>query len=122
MFASSRQSGQGGAPESRPTAQDFPDEEEYTSPEENGEEEDAGDELEDDDELGRDQLEDELEEQQEANTLPFDPSSLGLKEISNLGKFTVSSHKPGSGVEELRSDDTELYWQYVSSSGVSHQF
>ncbi|KAH7347211.1 anaphase-promoting complex subunit 10 [Plectosphaerella cucumerina] len=111
MFASSRQSGQGGAPESRPTAQDFPDEEEYTSPEENGEEEDVGDELEDDDELGRDQLEDELEEQQEANTLPFDPSSLGLKEISNLGKFTVSSHKPGSGVEELRSDDTELYWQ-----------
>lgn len=41
----------------------------------------------------------------------FDPAAVGLKEISNLGKFTVSSHKPGSGVDELRSDDLKLYWQ-----------
>ncbi|KAF4126383.1 anaphase-promoting complex subunit 10 [Geosmithia morbida] len=40
-----------------------------------------------------------------------DPASLGLKEISNLGRFTVSSHKQGNGVEELRSDDLSLYWQ-----------
>ncbi|KAH8175402.1 anaphase-promoting complex, subunit 10 (APC10) domain-containing protein [Sarocladium implicatum] len=36
-----------------------------------------------------------------------DPAAAGLKEISNLGKFTVSSHKPGNGVEELRNDDTK---------------
>ncbi|KAH7320068.1 anaphase-promoting complex, subunit 10-domain-containing protein [Stachybotrys elegans] len=36
---------------------------------------------------------------------------IGLKEISNLGRFTVSSHKPGNGVEELRSDDLKQYWQ-----------
>lgn len=41
-----------------------------------------------------------------------DPTAAGLKEISNLGKFTVSSHKPGNGVDELRSDDTKAYWQY----------
>lgn len=41
----------------------------------------------------------------------MDPTAIGLKEISNLGKFTVSSHKPGSGVEELRSDNLKLFWQ-----------
>ncbi|CCE26885.1 related to anaphase promoting complex subunit 10 [Claviceps purpurea 20.1] len=40
-----------------------------------------------------------------------DPADIGLKEISNLGRFTVSSHKPGSGVEELRSDDLKVFWQ-----------
>lgn len=42
-----------------------------------------------------------------------DPATLGLKEISNLGKFTVSSHKQGNSVEELRNDDLNQYWQYV---------
>ena len=42
-----------------------------------------------------------------------DPATMGLKEISNLAKFTVSSHKPGNGVEELRVDDLHQYWQYV---------
>ncbi|PTB75835.1 galactose-binding like protein [Trichoderma longibrachiatum ATCC 18648] len=41
----------------------------------------------------------------------MDPGVFGLKEISNLGKFTVSSHKPGNGVEQLRSDDLASYWQ-----------
>lgn len=41
----------------------------------------------------------------------IDPATAGLKEISNLGKFTVSSHKPGNGVEELRSDDLKRFWQ-----------
>ncbi|EFZ01362.1 anaphase-promoting complex apc10 domain protein [Metarhizium robertsii] len=50
------------------------------------------------------------EEPEEAVSL-VDPAALGLKEISNLGRFTVSSHKPGNGVEELRSDDLKLYWQ-----------
>ncbi|EGX88483.1 anaphase promoting complex subunit 10 [Cordyceps militaris CM01] len=54
--------------------------------------------------------EDEEEEEEEQEVL-VDPASIGLKEISNLGKFTVSSHKPGNGVHELRSDDLKLYWQ-----------
>ncbi|KEY64084.1 hypothetical protein S7711_07446 [Stachybotrys chartarum IBT 7711] len=54
-------------------------------------------------------VEDQAEEQ-EAIAL-IDPATAGLKEISNLGKFTVSSHKPGNGVEALRSDDLKLFWQ-----------
>ncbi|KAF6808757.1 anaphase promoting complex subunit 10 [Colletotrichum sojae] len=41
----------------------------------------------------------------------FDPLAAGLKEISNLGKFTVSSHKPGNGVDQLRNDSLKTYWQ-----------
>ncbi|CEJ79912.1 Putative Anaphase promoting complex subunit 10 [[Torrubiella] hemipterigena] len=54
-----------------------------------------------------------VEEQIEEQAIEplLDPSAVGLKEISNLGKFTVSSHKPGSGVEELRSDNLKLFWQ-----------
>ncbi|KAM3511933.1 hypothetical protein MY11210_004404 [Beauveria gryllotalpidicola] len=53
----------------------------------------------------------EEEEEQEEQEVLVDPASIGLKEISNLGKFTVSSHKPGHGVQELRSDDLRLFWQ-----------
>ncbi|KAL7798232.1 anaphase-promoting complex, subunit 10 domain-containing protein [Trichoderma ceciliae] len=57
-----------------------------------------------------DNVDDQIEEEQEL--LPMmDPAVFGLKEISNLGKFTVSSHKPGNGVEQLRSDDLASYWQ-----------
>ena len=56
------------------------------------------------------QDEGEVEDDEESPPL-VDPTTVGLKEISNLGKFTVSSHKQGSGVEELRSDDLKLYWQ-----------
>ena len=52
----------------------------------------------------------EVDPAQHAEAL-LDPASLGLKEISNLGRFTVSSHKQGNGVEELRSDDLNLFWQ-----------
>lgn len=45
--------------------------------------------------------------------LALDPHPPGLKEISNLGKFTVSTHKQDNGVEELRSDDLTKLWQYV---------
>ncbi|KIM96481.1 hypothetical protein OIDMADRAFT_205156 [Oidiodendron maius Zn] len=41
----------------------------------------------------------------------FDPTELGLKEIGNLASWTVSSCKPGCGVEELRDEDTNLFWQ-----------
>lgn len=43
----------------------------------------------------------------------FDPAELGLKEIGNLASWTVSSCKPGCGVDELRDEDTNLFWQYV---------
>jgi hypothetical protein len=43
--------------------------------------------------------------------MPFDPSALGLKEIGNLASWTVSSCKPGCGVEALRDEDTGLFWQ-----------
>lgn len=35
----------------------------------------------------------------------------GMKEIGNLASWTVSTCKPGSGVEALRSEDTDLFWQ-----------
>lgn len=71
-----------------------------------------------DDEIGAMEHEDDEGDEDRVPPEPAplaDPATLGLKEISNLGKFTVSSHKQGSGVEELRSDDLKLYWQYVSS-------
>lgn len=37
----------------------------------------------------------------------------GLKEIGNLASWTVSTAKPGNGVEQLRDEDTSLFWQYV---------
>lgn len=55
-------------------------------------------------------VDDEVEGEQEPLAM-MDPGVFGLKEISNLGKFTVSSHKPGNGVEQLRSDDLTSYWQ-----------
>lgn len=42
---------------------------------------------------------------------PFDPAALGLKEIGNLASWTVSSCKPGCGVEALRDENTDLFWQ-----------
>lgn len=35
----------------------------------------------------------------------------GLKEISSLASWTVSTSKPGCGVAALRSPDTSLFWQ-----------
>lgn len=42
---------------------------------------------------------------------PFDPAEMGLKEIGNLASWTVSSCKPGCGVEALKDEDTALFWQ-----------
>lgn len=42
---------------------------------------------------------------------PFDTT--GLKEIGNLASWTVSTCKPGCGVEALRDEDTGLFWQYA---------
>lgn len=41
--------------------------------------------------------------------LPFNTD--GLKEIGNLASWTVSTCKPGSGVEALRDEDTNQFWQ-----------
>jgi anaphase-promoting complex subunit 10 len=43
---------------------------------------------------------------------PFDAT--GLKEIGNLASWTVSTYKPGCGVEALRDEDTNMFWQYVT--------
>lgn len=40
----------------------------------------------------------------------------GLKEIGNLASWTVSTAKPGNGVEQLRDEDTSLFWQQVFHS------
>lgn len=45
---------------------------------------------------------------------PFDAT--GLKEIGNLASWTVSTYKPGCGVEALRDENTNLFWQYVTYS------
>lgn len=78
------------------------------SPEEY-EDENLNIEEEDDDEEGDEDGADEDQAQDVAP--PFDPATAGLKEISNLARFTVSSHKPGHGVEELKSDDLKHFWQ-----------
>jgi anaphase-promoting complex subunit 10 len=39
------------------------------------------------------------------------PPLAGLKEIGNLASWTVSSAKPGNGVEQMRDEDTNLFWQ-----------
>lgn len=57
------------------------------------------------------------DEAQEGEEPPFDASAIGLKEISNLASFTVSSYKPGCGVKELRDDDVNQFWQYVGRAG-----
>ncbi|EPE06398.1 anaphase-promoting complex subunit 10 [Ophiostoma piceae UAMH 11346] len=78
-----------------------------------GEEEDDVDGVEEDDE-GADEylyLQGDLPDGDEAGMLAFDPMSLGLKEINNLAHFSVSSHKPGNGVEELLNDDLDKFWQ-----------
>ncbi len=72
-----------------------------------------------DDEVGVDPDEEEgeegggeaVEEDEDEGLISFDPMLLGLKEINNLAHFSVSSHKPGNGVEELLSDDLDKYWQ-----------
>ncbi|KAI9764782.1 MAG: anaphase promoting complex subunit doc1 [Geoglossum simile] len=42
---------------------------------------------------------------------PEEFSTAGLKEIGNLASWTVSTAKPGCGVEALRDEDVNLFWQ-----------
>ncbi|KAF5570655.1 anaphase-promoting complex subunit 10, partial [Fusarium pseudocircinatum] len=84
--------------------------EEYEDENSIGEEEGEDD---DDDHVDEDEDDEEAAEHDQAHEAAtlFDPATAGLKEISNLARFTVSSHKPGNGVEELKSDDLKLFWQ-----------
>lgn len=82
--------------------------------EEGDEDEDMGDDVDLDYEDGED-IEDEDDHDLDALPLaPFNPIAMGLKEIGGLAHFRVSSYKPGNGVDELKNDDTDRYWQYVS--------
>ncbi|KAF4967475.1 hypothetical protein FZEAL_10526 [Fusarium zealandicum] len=96
------------------------------SPYNGGEQNQEVDEEEDDDALSPEQYEAEdtsvedeeevVEEEEPAEDVNevaplIDPATAGLKEISNLARFTVSTHKPGNGVSELKSDDLKMYWQ-----------
>ena len=89
------------------------EEEEHRQEGEMGEEEDDVDGVEEDDEGAEEYmyLQGDLPDGDEAGQLAFDPLALGLKEINNLAHFSVSSHKPGNGVEELLNDDLDKFWQ-----------
>ncbi|KAL7624559.1 hypothetical protein AAE478_006126 [Parahypoxylon ruwenzoriense] len=69
----------------------------------------AAEDLEDEEGNEEEQVEEEGDGHEEEPQ--FDPSAIGLKEISNLASFTVSSYKPGCGVKELRDDDINQFWQ-----------
>ncbi|QIW96523.1 hypothetical protein AMS68_002041 [Peltaster fructicola] len=49
------------------------------------------------------------DEEEDEGELPFPPP--GLKEISSLASWTVSTAKPGNGVAALRSPDMTQFWQ-----------
>ncbi len=45
---------------------------------------------------------------------PFETSDKSDKqEIGSQAVWSLSSAKPGFGVEQLRDDNLETYWQYV---------
>ncbi|CAK7225760.1 hypothetical protein SCUCBS95973_005972 [Sporothrix curviconia] len=99
---------------------DDDDDEEEEGADDGGRDGDEDDEMhgpEDDDDIDVDvnddgeEVEVEEEEEEEDAAISFDPMLLGLKEINNLAHFSVSSHKPGNGVEELLHDDLAKYWQ-----------
>ncbi|KAI1381170.1 anaphase-promoting complex, subunit 10-domain-containing protein [Hypoxylon crocopeplum] len=53
----------------------------------------------------------EEEEDAQGEDPQFDAALAGLKEISNLASFTVSTYKPGCGVKELLDNDVNQFWQ-----------
>ncbi|KAL1587681.1 hypothetical protein WHR41_03703 [Cladosporium halotolerans] len=56
----------------------------------------------------------ELEEEFEANDEPLEDAPFpppGLKEISSLASWTVTTAKPGNGVAALRNPDLSQFWQ-----------
>ncbi|KAF3070712.1 Anaphase-promoting complex subunit 10 [Daldinia childiae] len=88
-----------------------PTEEDTEHFEEDEGEDDQGHDIEglEGDEIDQEELDEDDEGHDE--DAAFDASLVGLKEISNLASFTVSSYKPGCGVKELRDDDVNQFWQ-----------
>jgi len=43
-------------------------------------------------------------------------TDLNRPELSHVAKWTLSSHKYGFGVENLRDDNENTFWQYVPPS------
>ncbi|KAI9682745.1 MAG: anaphase promoting complex subunit doc1 [Trizodia sp. TS-e1964] len=95
-----------------PPQQQTPEQHHFESPsnEPSEEAELAGTAVEDEDDYEDiDESEPEMPSQSRFKAQTFDPT--GLKEISNLASWTVSTSKPGCGVEALKSEDTSLFWQ-----------
>ncbi|KAI9842673.1 MAG: anaphase promoting complex subunit doc1 [Sclerophora amabilis] len=74
--------------------------------------------VEEDEEL--EEVEEEGDEGDEGDEMEADAASVekhppvdvsAFKEIGNLASWTVSTAKPGCGIEALRSEDTDLFWQ-----------
>ncbi|KAF3926928.1 hypothetical protein ABW20_dc0106536 [Dactylellina cionopaga] len=86
----------------------YGDEDELEDGEEEEEEDDEGEELEDEDEDVEDE---DVDGEHTSGVQQASPSLAGLKEIGHLASWTVSTSKPGCGVAELRSEDTNLFWQ-----------
>ncbi|KAI2467830.1 anaphase-promoting complex, subunit 10-domain-containing protein [Annulohypoxylon bovei var. microspora] len=93
----------------------FPTPQDNTATEEDTERIDYGEDVsnvdDDDQENEEENGGEEDDEEGPGDDVPFDASAVGLKEISNLASFTVSSYKPGCGVKELRDDDVNQFWQ-----------
>ncbi|KAK5708257.1 hypothetical protein LTR97_000797 [Elasticomyces elasticus] len=93
--------------EGHPIPVDEDEETEEESDEEEEYEEQAG--VEEEVEEQEEEEGQEEEEEEEDLSTPFPP--FGLKEISSLASWTVSTAKPGNGVAALRSPDPLHYWQ-----------
>jgi anaphase-promoting complex subunit 10 len=91
----------------------------FTSDDIEPEEEDPGRDEEEEEDEEVEETEEEEEEEEEADDASYStdknklgsPSLNGLKEIGNLASWTVSTAKPGNGIDQLRDDDTSLFWQ-----------
>lgn len=87
--------------------------------EDEDEDEDMGDDVDLDYEDGEDIGDEDEHDMDSIPSAPFNPIAMGLKEIGGLAHFRVSSYKPGNGVDELKNDDIDRYWQYVSCNQAS---
>ena len=96
------------------------EEEERPEEEEEYEDENASEELLDEDVDGEEEAEESQNEPIESLNDLFarglqDLELLGLTDIGNLAAWSVSTYKTGYGVEQLRDDNSETFWQSDSS-------
>ncbi|RPB13159.1 APC10-domain-containing protein [Morchella conica CCBAS932] len=98
------------------TEDDDGDEDTISQEDEDDEDEDEDEEEDEDEDEDEEDEEDDDDEQETTGGSSMPEASLeGLKEIGNLASWTVSTAKPGNGVEQLRDEDTNLFWQQVLS-------